>query len=197
MPLLPLEPFVYPDDLLQDSGPTLDPSGCWWVAHTKPRAEKALARRLMTQGIRFFLPLYKRQWHNRNRLHCAHLPLFPGYAFFHGDFQTRLEILRTNLVVQTLTVTNQPELHRDLTRVYNLMASEAPLTPEQRLEPGAQVEIIAGPLFGLQGKVLRRGKRLRFLVEIQFLQQGVSVEVESWMIRPVDQGVDVTTSTCA
>ena len=43
MPLLPLEPFVYPEDLLRDrSGPApvvREDSGRWWVVHARPRAE--------------------------------------------------------------------------------------------------------------------------------------------------------------
>ena len=58
------------------------------------------------------------------------------------------------------------------------------LTPEERLKPGALVEITSGPLAGLEGKVIRRGKQLKFIVEVQFLQSGVSVEIESWMIEP-------------
>ena len=36
---------------------------------------------------------------------------------------------------------------------------------------------------GLTGKVLRRGKDLHFFIEVQFLQRGVSVEIESWMFQ--------------
>ena len=46
------------------------------------------------------------------------------------------------------------------------------------------IEITAGPLTGLEGKILRRGKQLKFFVEVQFLQRGVSVEIESWMFEP-------------
>ena len=33
------------------------------------------------------------------------------------------------------------------------------------------------------GKVLRGGNKLRLVVEVRFLHQGVSVEIESWMLR--------------
>jgi transcriptional antiterminator RfaH len=91
--------------------------------------------------------------------------------------------LETNLVARVLPVEDQQQLHGDLVRVHCLVASGAPLSPEERLQPGAMVEITDGPLVGLEGKVLRRGKRLKFIVEVQLLQRGVSVEVESWMIQ--------------
>jgi transcriptional antiterminator RfaH len=184
MPLLPLEPFVYPEDLLEQPVALPDATARWWVLHTRPRAEKSLARRLLRTPTPFFLPLRKRQWRHRGRLLCSYVPLFPGYVFLHSDSQSVFKTLETNMVARVLQVPDQTQLHGDLARVYCLIATDAPLTPEERLKPGALVEITSGPLAGLEGKVIRRGKQLKFIVEVQFLQSGVSVEIESWMIEP-------------
>ncbi len=183
MPLLALEPFVHPPDLL--TGAPHAQSGTWLALHTRPRAEKTLARKLLQGEIDFFLPLYKRQWRNRGRLFSSYLPLFPGYVFLHGDNEARLRALETNLVAQVLTVTDQAQLVEDLRRVYQMVDSGLSLTPEQRLLPGTPVEIVKGPLAGSYGKVLRNGGKLRLVVEVQFLNQGVSVDIESWMLREV------------
>jgi transcription antitermination factor NusG len=185
MPLLSLEPFIYPEDLLSPSAEVGRVPGQWWVLHTRPRAEKVLARRFLDREVPFFLPLYQREWRNRGRLFRSHLPLFPSYIFLHGDHQLRLAALETNLVAHVLQVENQDQLQGDLARVYHLITTGAALTPEERLEPGSPVEIIKGPLTGLEGKVLRRGKHLKFFVEVQFLRRAVSVEVEGWMIQPL------------
>lgn len=183
MPLLPLEPFVFPEDLL--SNPIIDqgPSARWWVLHTRPRAEKSLTRRLLRHSVPFFLPVCKRQWRHRGRIFCSYVPLFPSYVFLQGDNQEVLKTLETNLVARVLQVEDQQQLHTDLVRVHRLVATGAPLSPEERLQPGSLVEITQGPLAGLEGKILRRGKRLKFIVEVQLLQRGVSVEIESWMIQ--------------
>jgi transcriptional antiterminator RfaH len=109
--------------------------------------------------------------------------LFPSYVFLQGDNQEVLKTLETNLVARVLQVEDQQQLHTDLVRVHRLVATGAPLSPEERLQPGSLVEITQGPLAGLEGKILRRGKRLKFIVEVQLLQRGVSVEIESWMIQ--------------
>jgi transcriptional antiterminator RfaH len=184
MPVLPLEPFVYPSALFSQPLEFGEASARWWVLHTRPRAEKALARNLLQHGISFFLPLFQRERRFRGRIVTSYLPLFPSYLFLLGDNQARVQALTTNTVAQTLVVENQAELHADLTRVYCLMASGAPLAPEERLQPGTLVEITGGPLAGLEGKIIRRGKRLKFLIEVHFLQQGASVEIDSWMIEP-------------
>src|SRR5205823_5560159 len=157
------------------------------VLHTRPRAEKSLARRLLHRAHSYFLPLYKRQWPSRGRLLCSHVPLFPGYLFLQGDSDVRTAALETNLVARVLSVEDQVQLQSDLERVYQLMSAGLPLTPEERLEPGSMVEIISGPLAGLQGKVLRRGKHLKLFVEVQFLQRAVSAEIDAWMVQPLSE----------
>jgi transcriptional antiterminator RfaH len=183
MPLLPLEPFVSPTDLFNNPPAAESAPGCWWVLHTRPRAEKSLARRFLARNLSFFLPLYQHQWRNRGRLFRAHMPLFPGYIFLRGDAEARLQALETNQVVRTLTVVDDAQLREDLARVYRMMQAGMLLSPEEQLQPGAAVEIVAGPLAGLEGKILRRGRQLRFFVEVHLLQRGVSIEIEGWMIR--------------
>lgn len=184
MPLLRPEPCLYPEDLFSD--PVYEAGEPWWVLQTRPRAEKTLARQFLSRGdISFYLPTYCRRWRNRGRLFESHLPLFPGYVFLHGNDEVRLRALETNLVAQILPVFDQQELFSDLARVHRLLDTDAPLEKEGRLEPGTLVEITQGPLVGMEGKVIRRAKQLRFLVEVRFLQQGVSVELESWMIQPL------------
>jgi transcriptional antiterminator RfaH len=183
MPLVPLEISLYPADLLTHAAG--EGNGRWWVLHTRPRAEKALAEKCRGRRLPFYLPLHHKEWRKRGRLLTTDLPLFPGYFFLHGDEQARVEALETNLVVQCLSVGDQARLHEDLTRIHRLIEVGAPLTPESRLGPGSAVEIVKGPFAGLRGTVRRRGGRLKFLVEVDFLHQGVSVEVEGWMIEPV------------
>jgi transcriptional antiterminator RfaH len=140
---------------------------------------------MLTHQISFFLPQCERRWRAQGRLRCSHVPLFPGYIFLRGDSDARTRVLETNLVSRFLEVKDQARLHADLARVYRLIEGGAPLTPEDRLAPGTEVEITCGALAGVRGKILSKGKQLKFVVEVQFLQRGVSVEIESWMIEPI------------
>src|SRR4051812_9758000 len=97
MPLLPSEPFIFPDDLLSNPAYLEGPSR-WWVLHTRPRAEKSLARKLLALQTRFFLPQHEHHWCSRGRRFQAHLPLFPGYLFLHDDSEALLAARQTNHV---------------------------------------------------------------------------------------------------
>lgn len=186
MPVLPLEPFVYPEELLAQ--PVWQADAQWWVLHTRPRAEKQLARQLVAKEVGFFLPLYERRVRMQRRLVRSFLPLFPGYLFLQGTEEDRGRALGTGLVVGCLVVSDQDRLTQDLVRIHELIQSDAPLSPERQLEPGMEAEITSGPLAGCRGTIVRRtGNRLlRFVVEVKFLQQGVSVEVDESMIERVE-----------
>jgi transcription antitermination factor NusG len=153
------------------------------VLHTKPRTEKSLGRCLHSRQVLYFLPLYRHSRRQRGRTFTSFLPLFPGYLFFRGNEDARLIALETNQVVQVLRVPDQEQLYKDLTRVNRLLSGEAPLHPETGLRPGAKVLIVSGPFEGIEGKLLHSGGKARLVVEVKFLRQGVSVEVEPWMIR--------------
>src|SRR5262245_56820468 len=187
MPLLPLDPLLSPADLLGPLESLGVLGGAWWVLHTRPRAEKSVARQLFRRRLPFFLPLYPREGWSRGRLLRSYLPLFTGYVFLRGDREARLEALQTNLVARVLPVQDHEQLHKDLMQVHELIRSGLPMRPEDRLEPGRPVEIIAGPLAGLQGRLLRRCNQGRFLIEVQFLQRGVSVDIENWMIQALTE----------
>lgn len=184
MPTLRLEPYVYPDGILDRAAPSADESVRWWVLHTRPRAEKALARRLRAREVPYFLPLAQSDSHGRRPVVPSYSPLFPSYVFLFGDHDTRVLALETNLLVQCLFVDDQLQLHGDLVRVHRLVASGARLTPESRLTPGTPIEITGGPFAGMDGKILRRGNRMTFVVEVDFLSRGASVEIADWMVEP-------------
>lgn len=195
MPLLPLEPFVYPPDLLTTHGPTPEAKRKWWVLHTRPRAEKVLARKLLALRQEFFLPLYQKRLQIRSRSLTSYVPLFPSYVFLQGDETARLEALRTNQIIHVLPVPEGERLQTDLAKIYQLMECGAPVAPEDRLQPGMAVVLTSGPLTGIQGKIIRRNRHLRFVIEVDFIQRGASVEVEGWMLQPL--GASSAHGACA
>lgn len=188
MPSLPPEISLWPEDLFSQNGTSpivLADERRWWALHTRPRAEKALARRLVQQETAFFLPLYERRRRVQRRLVVSQLPLFPSYLFLLGNEDERVKVLETNLIVGCLDVVDQDQLRTDLQRIRGLIETGAPLSPEERLQTGMAAKITNGPLTGYQGTVIRRGRSLKFFVAVNLLQRGVTVEVDASMIQPV------------
>jgi transcriptional antiterminator RfaH len=177
-----METYLFPENLFEPDAELADQA--WWVLHTKPRAEKALARSFLASRVPFFLPLHKKQWRSRGRLFSSFLPLFPGYLFIRrNDYWASAP--KTNQVLRVLNVPDSQRLRADLDRVYRVMQTGMAVAPEEHLHPGARVLIESGPLAGLEGRILKHGSQLRFFVEVDFIQKGMSVEIEGWMLRPL------------
>ena len=186
MPILDAEPSKYPPDLLAtlSQGP-VDPARCWWAVYTKARQEKALARSLVQFEIPFYLPLIPKDNLIRGRRVRSHIPLFSGYVFLYGNENERGRCLTTNRISKILPVEHQEQLLHDLDNIDRLIAADAPLTLESRLQAGDPVRVKTGPMRGTDGVVItRRGKNC-LLVAVNFLQQGASVEIEDFQLEPL------------
>ena len=186
MPLLDAEPPLFPLDLFDDKiDQAVVQDKTWWVLHTKPRQEKSLARELFRRQVPFYLPQVQRRWRLRGRMMSSHVPLFAGYLFLMADAKDRVAALTTNRIVNSIKVTDQNQLWGDLRQIHKLIATGAPVTPEDKLGPGDIVEIRSGALMGLRGKILATATGRRFVVQVDFIQRGASVLIDDVALAPV------------
>jgi transcription antitermination factor NusG len=183
MPVLAHEPALFPQDLFCIEQRPADSQRRWYVMYTKPRQEKSLARHLIAAEVPFYIPLVTKRWRLRNRPIESYVPLFPCYAFILADRQERLTVLGTQRIVRPLDVVDQNQLWHDLSQVERLLASGAPILPEEKLQPGTQVVIKAGPLRGLQGTILRTERGRRFSVQVNFIQRGASILLDDYLLE--------------
>lgn len=180
MPILAFESVCFPEDLFEQCRCLQD--GRWWVFYTRPRCEKAIARYLRARGTAYFLPVYKKYVRVRRQTLSSWHVLFPNYIFVHGNDAARLNTLKTNQIVQEVPVPDQDQLTEDLNAVFRIIHSGLNVTSEATLTTGTPVEVTAGPLMGLQGKVVSWASPVRLIVEIRLLQRAVAVELEPWTV---------------
>ncbi len=185
MPILKEEPSLYPESLL-DEIPIDAPGRSWYALYTKARQEKSLARELLNYKIPFYLPLVRKISVSRGRRRTSLTPLFGGYLFVFAAEEERIRALTTNRVSRVLVVDDPERLVFDLRQLRQLIAADAPLTIESRLAAGRQVRVRRGAFAGLEGTVLKRRGETRLLVSINFLQQGASVEIDDFLLEPLD-----------
>jgi transcription antitermination factor NusG len=189
MPVLSAEPELFPECLFDQVELPGSTGRVWRVLHARPRQEKCLARRLYEKQISFYLPLVSRRWLLRGRTMTSYIPLFPGYAFTLADEEERVASLETGRVVRSLDVADQDGLWRDLQQIRRLIASGAAILPEERLVPGTSVEIRSGPLAGLKGRIKRTASGRRFVVQVDFIQQGASVLLDDFALAGIDEAL--------
>lgn len=186
MPILPAEPDMYPEDLWDEVARPVKSDRVWSCLHTKPRQEKATARDLRAARIPFYLPQVVHEDRTpAGRKTRSILPLFGGYLFLFGDKSQRLDALRGNRLVNILEVADQDGLIHDLRQIHQMLRSGLAIMPEPSAPVGGQIRITNGPLIGLVGTVVRRGKRDHFVAVVKMLGLGATVALEDWQVEVI------------
>ncbi len=137
-------------------------------------------------GLTFYLPqVLKEDRTPQGRKIRSVIPLFSSYLFLLGDLQDRLAALRGNRLVTVLEVSDQKTIELDLRQIHRMLSSGLPVQPEATVPVGARVKITTGPLTGIEGTVIRRGKRDQFVALVHFLGRGATVDLQDWQVELV------------
>jgi transcription antitermination factor NusG len=159
----------------------------WYAIYTCPNRERKIAAQLANRGFEHFLPQYEsvRRWKDRRvRLQ---MPLFPGYVFVHLALQNRVGVLQIPGVVRFVGFDGRaiPVLEEDLTRVREFFKQGLRAEPHPFLTVGRRVRVGRGPLTGMQGILVRRKNKLRFVVSVELIMRSVSVEIDETDLQPI------------
>jgi transcription antitermination factor NusG len=207
VPLLKREPEIWPPHLFGEPGEeAADPSQAraaaviqrfpttnghdafdfdrWWVARTRSRQEKHLARHLLQWEVPYYLPQREHRFRVADRWRISFLPLFTGYVFLHGNLHDRLTALRSNRIVHLIEAPDPDELAIQLRSLWLLQMTGEPLVPHPYIAPGDEVEITHGALRGYRGVVMREKGKYRLVVSITLLRQSVATEIARDALAP-------------
>jgi transcription antitermination factor NusG len=156
----------------------------WWVAYTRSRHEKMLARHLLQSEVPYYLPQREHRLRAGDRWRVSHVPLFPGYVFFRGNLHDRLTALRSNVIFKLIEAPEPAQLVTELRSLWLLQLTGEPLVPHPYLGPGDEVEVTHGALRGYYGVVLREKGKYRLIVSITLLRQSVAAEIARDALAP-------------
>ncbi len=162
------------------------PKSYWHAAYTCAHHEKCVAEALNQRDIEHLLPLCVtfRQWKDR-RVQIA-TPLFPGYVFVHVRQSEWMRVLQVPGVVRLVGFNGQPAhlSEEDLKVLRNKLIAKGLAEPYPHLRVGRRVRIMRGSLEGLQGYVVRRKNRLRFVLSVQLISRSIAVEIDPSDLEP-------------
>lgn len=163
------------------------PTYAWHAVYVKSRSEKKAQAELAEQNIEVFLPLHRklRQWSDRKK--WVEMPLIPGYLFVRISRKEYDFVLQSVFIVSYVRFggtaatipDNQIEYLKLMLKQDNL---DIEMTQE-KLEPGQNIEVIAGPLIGLQGKLVKIKGKDKVAVELEQLGYSALIEILAEDIR--------------
>ena len=159
----------------------------WHAVYVKSRTEKKAQAELQFKNIESFLPLQRklRQWSDRKK--WVEIPLISGYLFVKICRKEYDFVLQSDYVVSYVRFEGVaaviPENQIDNLK---LMLKQDNLDIEilhETFAPGQMVDVVAGPLIGLRGKLVRIKGKNKVAVELEQLGYAALVEILATDIR--------------
>lgn len=153
----------------------------WHALYIKSRAEKKALEDLRNNEIEAFLPLHKklRQWADRKK--WVDMPLIPGYLFVKVSRKEYDLALQSNHIVTYVRFEGKAAIIPDRQIEYlKLLLKQDQLDIEitrEKLEAGQMIEVIAGPLIGLRGKLLQRSGKNKVAIELEDIGHSALIEI--------------------
>jgi transcription termination/antitermination protein NusG len=163
----------------------------WYACYTRARHEKRVDEQLRERGIDSYLPLVPRvsQWKDRRKV--VEWPLFPSYVFGRFALTDTHRVLSIPGVSTIVRVNGRPvpipeeELANVRLFARALRGGDAELEHRPFVEEGQWVEVMDGPFRGVRGVVVQRRGRRRVLIGVKAIGQGLEVNLDTAMLRPI------------
>src|SRR5207245_11265654 len=114
-------------------------------------------------------------------------PLFTGYCFARFSWPSRSKVLMVSGVVDIVGAGIRPESipEYEIEALKVLMTSTLRYDAHPYLQEGMPVEVLRGPLTGVQGILLRKDKRHRLVISVHLIQQAAAVEIDDCDLVPL------------
>lgn len=148
----------------------------WYAMYVKMHHEKKTAEKLSNLGITNYLPLQEtiRQWSDRKKK--IQVVIIPMIIFVKSNEKTRIEILKNIPSINGTMIdkaTHKPAIIRDeeMERFMFMLdySEEAVQFTSEPLKPGEKVEVIKGPLSGLEGELIEIDGKSQVSVRLNML----------------------------
>jgi transcription antitermination factor NusG len=157
----------------------------WHAIWTRSRAEKSVHDQLARKDIEVFLPTVRRLSRWKDRQKEIAWPLFPGYCFARFDTGRSLDVLKCAGVVHIIMEDGKPAPIRqeEIEAIQRLVETRYKFDPCPFIKEGDEVEVLAGPLKGVSGRLIRKGPNARLVLAITMINRAVAVTLDVVDVR--------------
>lgn len=153
----------------------------WFAVFTLPKNEKAVVKHLGLRSVETFLPTYEdvRIWKNRQRVNVV-LPLFPRYLFVRINRWDRVKVLQSPGVLHIVgNGRNEVSLSDSEIEFLRSGLNGRRIEPFGEFAVGERVRIKSGLMQGVEGILVRKKAKLRFVLAIDLIKQHAAVEIDA------------------
>ena len=158
----------------------------WFAVYTRYKREKLAYRLLEEQDICTYLPIQKvrRRWTRKVRV--VELPLISCYIFVKITKAEYVKVLSTEYIVSFVKFSkNLISIPEDEIQVMKRVLGEDIEVDVEKtsFRKGDEVEIIAGNLIGLKGKLVQLHGNQKVLIELENLGYTLQLSIDKQLLR--------------
>jgi transcription antitermination factor NusG len=170
---------------------TLPPaSAAWYAAWTHSHCEQIVRDQLVAKGYYAFLPTVD-VWRRRRGVRKLNsVPMFPGYLFIRHAMDRRActDVCGVRGLVRMLGAgwdRPAPIADDEMDAIERVTLARLPVLPFPYLTEGQRARIVAGPLSGVEGRLVEvRSKQGLLVLSVELLQRSVAVVVDATEVTP-------------
>ncbi len=159
----------------------------WHVIYIRPRSEKKAYLDLLDNGVDTYLPLIKtlKQWSDRKK--WVEEPLFKSYLFVRVSPKEYFTALNASVyTIRYITFEGKavPVPEQQIEAIKTFITQEETRNVDlSDYKPGKSVEVIEGPMKGLQGNMVRVLGKQKIRVEIEGVGKALFIEIPAAFLR--------------
>lgn len=159
----------------------------WIAVYTKPRHEKTVYNNFEEKTIESYLPLIRQKHRWSDRMKWVETPFFKSYIFAHIDLKNYIDVLQTRGVNHIIKFQNKIAVIPDdqIDNLQKMIEGGFDPFPSDYFVVGEEVEVVGGPLRGINGIVSRKDSIDRLVIKIDAIQHAVAVQIENKYLKSV------------
>ena len=160
----------------------------WIAVYTKPRHEKTVNRNFKKKNIDSYLPLIRQKHRWSDRMKWVETPIFKSYIFAHIDIKNYIDVLETRGVHHIIKFQNKITVIPDdqINNLKKMIEGGFDPFPSDYFTIGDKVEVVGGPLRGINGIVARNDTLGKLIIKIDAIQHAVAVQIESKYLKSIN-----------
>lgn len=155
----------------------------WFAVYTRSKSEKFVQRMLQKKGIHAYLPLQKLMRRYTRSTRIVEKPLLNCYVFVQITKPQYVPVLETENVTGFVKFNKNmiaiPEQEIDLLRRITLEDGLDVEVMQGHFEEGDPVEISAGNLMGMKGKIVKSEGKRKFQVELTYMFHSLLITIDA------------------
>jgi len=161
----------------------------WFALYTKYKCEKFVTTALSRKGIVAYLPLVNKTKRYTRKVKHYEIPLINCYVFVHIDMAQYVPTLETEYVMKflkqgkDLLAIPDAEIHL----LKRIAGDEVEVFESEfyNFVQGEEVEVVSGHLTGMKGKIVARGGKSNFVVDLNTIGFQLRIKIDLALLRSI------------